>query len=410
MFVRLFFVFILLFIAFNGKTQILGFSLSDGRKRVDIPIEIHNNLVVVPVLLNGALPLKFIVDTGVRTAILTEKTYTDILNLSYSRKYSVAGPGGINVIEAYITNGVDLQLPGVDGHGHALLVLGEDYLELRNYLGTDVHGVLGYELFSRFIVKVNYKDKVMTLMLPEKLRLSKKYKTIPLSIEDTKPYILANIKQGNGEKKRVKLLVDSGASHSMILDPASDSTLDVPANAVSCTVGRGLGGEIRGKSGRLKELGLGNYTLEDVLVNYPDPNSYVDTLKLGQTFRNGTLGGGILSRFTVIYNFSKEELYLKKNGDFKRGFYYNLSGLTIRAKGTELNTFEVTDVRKFSTADNAGVLVGDQILSVNGVRASEVNLNQLNGLLNQRPGKKINLNVKRNNAVLNTRMVLKNTL
>jgi len=410
MFVRLFFAFFLLIIAFNGKAQTLGFTLSDGRKRVDIPIEIHNNLVVVPVLLNGALPLKFIVDTGVRTAILTEKTYTDILNLSYSRKYSVAGPGGINIIEAYVTNGVDLQLPGVDGHGHALLVLGEDYLELRNYLGTDVHGVLGYELFSRFIVKINYKEKIMTLMIPEKLRLSRKYKTIPLSIEDTKPYITADIKQSNGEKKRLKLLVDSGASHSMLLDPASDSTLDVPANAVSCTVGRGLGGEIRGKSGRLKELSLGSYTLEDVLVNYPDPNSYVDTLKLGQTFRNGTLGGEILSRFTVIYNFSREELYLKKNGDFKKGFYYNLSGLTLRAKGNQLNSFEVTDVRKFSTADNAGVQVGDQILSVNGVKASDVNLNQLNGLLNERPGKKVNINIKRDNAVLNVKMVLKNTL
>lgn len=410
MFVRLFFVFFLLILALNGKAQTLGFTLSDGRKRVDIPIEIHNNLVVVPVLLNGALPLKFIVDTGVRTAILTEKTYTDILNLSYSRKYSVAGPGGINVIEAYVTNGVDLQLPGVDGHGHALLVLGEDYLELRNYLGTDVHGVLGYELFSRFIVKINYKEKIMTLMIPEKLRLSKKYKTVPLSIEDTKPYITADIKQTNGEKKRLKLLVDSGASHSMLLDPASDSTLDVPSNAVSCTVGRGLGGEIRGKSGRLKELSLGSYTLEDVLVNYPDPNSYVDTLKLGQTFRNGTLGGEILSRFTVIYNFSREELHLKKNGDFKKGFYYNLSGLTLRAKGNQLNSFEVTDVRKFSTADNAGVQVGDQILSVNGVKASDVNLNQLNGLLNERPGKKININIKRNNAVLNVKMVLKNTV
>ncbi len=410
MFIRSFFVFTLLFIAFNGKTQTLGFSLADGRKRVDIPIEIHNNLVVVPVLLNGALPLKFIVDTGVRTAILTEKTYTDILNLSYSRKYSVAGPGGINIIEAYVTNGVDLQLPGVDGHGHALLVLGEDYLELRNYLGTDVHGILGYELFSRFIIKVNYKAKVMTLMLPEKLHLAKKYKTVPLTLEDTKPYIIADIKQENGEKKKLKLLVDSGASHSMLLDPASDSTLDVPANAVSCTVGRGLGGEIRGKSGRLKELTLGDFTLDEVLVNYPDPNSYVDTLKLGQTFRNGTLGGEILSRFTVIYNFSKEEIYLKKNSDFKKGFYYNLSGLTIRAKGNRLNSFEVTDVRKLSTADNAGVQVGDQILSINGIGASEVNLNQLNGLLNQRPGKKISMNIKRNNAVLNTKMVLKNTL
>jgi hypothetical protein len=406
--IRLFFI--LFLVSSTGKTQTLGFTLSEGRKRVDIPIEIHNNLVVVPVLLNGALPLKFIVDTGVRTAILTEKTYTDILNLSYSRKYSVAGPGGINIIEAYVTNGVDLQLPGVDGHGHALLVLGEDYLELRNYLGTDVHGVLGYELFSRFIVKVNYKEKVMTLMLPEKLRLSKKYKTLPLSVEDTKPYLIADIQQGNGEKKKLKLLVDSGASHSMLLDPASDSTLDVPANAVSCTVGRGLGGEIRGKSGRLKELSLGSYTLEDVLVNYPDPNSYVDTLKLGQTFRNGTLGGEILSRFTVIYNFSKEELHLKKNGDFKKGFYYNLSGLTLRAKGTQLNSFEVTDIRKFSTADTAGIQVGDQILSVNGINASSVNLNQLNGLLNERPGKKININVKRNNAVYSLKMVLKNTL
>lgn len=410
MFVRLFFIVSLVFSILNGKAQTLGFALTEGRKRVDIPIEIHNNLVVVPVVLNGMLPLKFIVDTGVRTAILTEKTYTDILNLSYSRKYSIAGPGGVNLIEAYVTNGVDIQLPGVDGHGHALLVLGEDYLELRNYLGTDVHGVLGYELFSRFVVKIDYKNKVMTLMMPEKLHTGRKYKTIPLHIEDTKPYMVASITQGNGEQKNLKLLVDSGASHGLLLDPATDSTMDVPVNAVSCTVGRGLGGEIRGKSGRLKELNLGGFELENVLANYPDPNSYVDTLKLGQTFRNGTLGGEILSRFTVIYNFSKEELYIKKNGDFKKGFYYNLSGLTLRAKGTRLNSFEVTDVRKFSSSDKAGIQVGDEILSVNGINASEVNLNQLNGQLNQRPGKKISMNIKRNNTVFIKKMVLQNTL
>lgn len=409
MLVRFVFTFSVLLTTLQGQAQTLGFTLAEGRKRVDIPIEIHNNLIVVPVLLNGMLPLKFIVDTGVRTAILTEKTYTDILNLSYSRKYSIAGPGGINIIEAYVTNGVDIQLPGVDGHGHALLVLGEDYLELRNYLGTDVHGILGYELFSRFVVKVNYKEKVMTLMAPEKLRLNRKYQTIPLLIEDTKPYILTTILQKNGEKKNLKFLVDSGASHSLLLDPATDSTLDVPMDAVSCTVGRGLGGEIRGKSGRLEELNLGDFTLKNVLVNYPDPNSYVDTLKLDQTFRNGTLGGEILCRFTVIYNFSKEEIYLKKNSDFKRGFYYNLSGLTLRAKGLRLNTFEVTDVRKFSCADKAGIEVGDEILRINEVKTSEINLNQLNGLLNQRPGKKINLNVKRNNVIFSKSMILENT-
>jgi hypothetical protein len=171
----------------NSIGQALGFVIADGRKRVEIPIEIQNNLVVVPLVLNDALPLKFIVDTGVRTAILTQKAFSDILDLPYSRKYSVSGPGGIKIIDAYVTNNVSLALPGVTGRGHALLVLEEDYLELRNFLGTDVHGILGYELFSRFIVKIDYSKKVMTLTLPEKFRPGKNFEEIPMLVEDTKP-------------------------------------------------------------------------------------------------------------------------------------------------------------------------------------------------------------------------------
>src|SRR6478752_278858 len=160
--------------------QPLGFSLADNRKRVDIPIEVYNNLIVIPVVLNGALPLKFILDTGVRTAILTQKTFTDILNLTYSKKYTISGPGGQKLVDAYITNNVSLELPGVNGRGQAMLVLEQDFLELRNYLGTDVHGILGYELFSRFIVKVDYEKKILTLMVPNRFHKSRRYHTIPM--------------------------------------------------------------------------------------------------------------------------------------------------------------------------------------------------------------------------------------
>src|SRR5918993_597440 len=159
----------------NLQGQHLGFRLTNGKKRVQIPIEVYNNLVVVPVVLNDALPLKFILDTGVRTTILTQKTFTDILNLAYSRKYTISGPGGINLVDAYVTNNVSLELPGVSGRGHAMLVLGQDYLELRNYLGTDVHGILGYELFSRFIIQINYEKRLLTLMLPEKFHKGRKF-------------------------------------------------------------------------------------------------------------------------------------------------------------------------------------------------------------------------------------------
>src|SRR5690348_4301365 len=90
--------------------QVLGFVLEQGRSKARIPIEVNNNLVVIPVVINGQLPLKFILDTGVRTAILTEKIFSDILNLTYSRKYSVGGPGGKKLVEAYVTNDVTLDL------------------------------------------------------------------------------------------------------------------------------------------------------------------------------------------------------------------------------------------------------------------------------------------------------------
>ena len=118
---RLFVTFGLFLAGVSTAIAQLGFSLADGATKVDIPIEIHNNLIVVPVILNNQLPLKFIVDTGVRTTILTEKIYSDILHLAYTKKFTITAPGGENLVNAYITNNVTIDMPGVHGRGHAML-------------------------------------------------------------------------------------------------------------------------------------------------------------------------------------------------------------------------------------------------------------------------------------------------
>lgn len=386
---------LLFFSSLQTFSQVLGFSLADGKRRVQIPVEIYNNLIVVPVVLNGTLPLKFILDTGVRTAILTQKTFTDILNLSYSRKYTISGPGGEQIIDAYITNNVSLELPGVMGRGHALLVLGEDYLELRNYLGTDVHGILGYELFSRFIIEIDYDKRMLTLSVPKRFKKKKRFQSIPIKIEDTKPYVTTSVVLADGTQLTAKLLVDSGASHGLMLEPTSDPRIQVPDSTISSIIGRGLGGEITGKIGRIQSLKLGTYDIKKVIANFPDPNSYFDSLKLGATERNGAIGGEVLSRFTVIFNFPKEEMYLKKNAAFKKKFHYNLSGLTIKAKGSRLNVFEITEVTRKSVSAVAGAEAGDLILNINGVPTTRLDLNTINGFFNHRPGKKINMVVDR---------------
>lgn len=412
MFLRSFLISIgLVLLAELGQAQVLGFTLPPGKTRVQFPIEVYNNLVVVPMILNGQLPLKFILDTGVRTSILTERAYSDILNLQYSRKYTIAGPGGEKLVDAYVTNNVSLDMPGVQGRGHAMLVLDQDYLELRNYLGTDVHGILGYELFSRFIIKVDYERKTLTLMLPERFHEKRKYQWLPIQIEDTKPYMTVNLQMNDTTSVSAKLLVDSGASHGIFLETSSNPKIQVPQPNVVSIIGRGLGGVIYGQIGKINSIKLGKYEIPNVITNFPDPNTYMDTLKTSRTvFRNGSIGGEILNRFTVIYNFPGEKIYLKKNSNYKKEFYFNLSGLTIRAKGARLKNFEITDIRENSAAYRADLNVGDRIISVNGVSASELELNTVNGFLNSKPGRKISLMIERNSVKIRKEFRLEDPL
>jgi len=389
----------------------LGFSFADGATKAEIPIEIHNNLVIVPVILNNQLPLKFIVDTGVRTTILTEKIYSDILHLAYSKKFTITAPGGLNTVNAYIANNVTIDMPGVHGRGHAMLVLENDFLELRNSLGSEVHGILGYELFSRFVIKIDYEAKLMTLMLPQKFKPSRKYTRLPITVEDTKPYYVAELKINDTTSMSAKLMIDTGASHGLFLDSESSNKIVIPSKNISCTIGRGLGGLISGRLARISSLRVGRYTINNMIASFPDPNSYFDTLRTGHlVYRNGSIGGEVLSRFQVVFDFPREKIYLKPNHAFRKKSYYNMSGITVKAAGPNLRDFVVVEVREQSSAYRVGVKVGDRLFSINSNLTKEMDLSEINAYFNSRPGKKIEMKLIRGSELIEKEITLINEI
>lgn len=376
--------------------QYSGFRIEGNKKKVTIPVEIVNNLVVVPVVLNGQAPLKFILDTGVRTTVLTQKTYSDILGLAYSKEIFISGPGGEKLVDAFVTDNVTLDLPGVHGEGHSMLVLEKDYLELRNYLGTEVHGILGYELFSRFIVRMDYHKKRIVLLTPERFRKKRRYQTMEVKVQDTKPFIMAKTKLNDSTSLDVKLLIDTGASHGLVLEPESDPAIRVPQKSLESIIGRGLGGEIKGRIGRINGLELGRYKINEVIANFPDPDSYKSLLFQDDSLRrNGALGGEILSRFSIIFNYPHEEIYVKKNADFRKKFNYDMAGIIVKAKGARLRAYEITHLRNGSPGEMAGLKEGDLIISVNGTSTQSLNLNQINGFFNSKEGKRVVMEVNR---------------
>jgi len=377
----------------EARPQAIGFDIMNGKDRISIPFDSYNNLIVIPVVLNHRMPLRFVLDTGVRTSILTDRTFTDILNISYNRKIPLVGADGDRQIVAYVANGISLKLPGVVGQGQALLVLEEDYLQLKNYLGTEVHGILGYELFSRFIVEINYQEETLTLHEPFSFKGKKTGNVMPLEIQDTKPYIQSNFRLQDGTAIKAKFMIDTGASHSLLLDLESHPELDLPDQVIRTNLGRGLGGDIDGYVGRVESVEFGRYEFEDVIASWPDRGSFTDILR--RTGRHGTIGGGILNRFTVIIDYFNGNLYYRRNRNFHNEFEYNMSGIDVKALGPKLNHYVVSQISEDSPASRADIQPGDEIVLINGQATGELTLGELNNYFRTKPRRKLRMELKR---------------
>ena len=95
----------------SGQKE-FGFAMPAGEKKVEIEFEEYNNLIVIPITINRFLTLKFILDTGVETAILTEKLFADILDAEYIRELSIAAPGVQDSVQVFVANQMTFYLPG----------------------------------------------------------------------------------------------------------------------------------------------------------------------------------------------------------------------------------------------------------------------------------------------------------
>lgn len=390
--------------------QQLGFQIRDNGKVAEIPFEKVNNLIVVPVLLNNLIPLNFMLDTGVKTAILTDRFYSDLLQLPYSRKISLKGAGYLQQVNAYVTSNISFVLPEVTGHGQSMLVLEEDYLQLAGQLGVEVQGILGYELFRRYVVKIDYQKSVLTLYEPHSFKPRRNYTAFHMEIVDTKPYIrcvLAATREG--KKKGVNLFLDTGASHSLLLHQKRDSAerFQLPEEVLYGMLGRGLVGDIYGYMGRVHGLGMQDFIFENVLVSFPNDTSYVIT---DESFRDGTIGGELLKRFTVIFDYPNGRLYLKRNRNYRDEFVFSKTGMELVAEGPDLNQFRVIMVREDSPAAEAGIKAGDELLKINFSKTNIMNLMEINERFRKREGRKVRLHLKRGDEVYKTVLRLRNII
>ncbi|MDH5608860.1 MAG: aspartyl protease family protein [Cyclobacteriaceae bacterium] len=372
----------------------IGLILPDNESKVTLEFKLVNNLIVIPITINNRVTLKFILDTGANSPILTERLFGDIMGLKYDRTIFISGPGIIDSIGAYVASNIRLSMPnGIHGRHMSMLVLEEDYIELKKNLGEDIFGIIGYDVFSRFVVEINYDQLEVTFHKPDTFKPRRRLRVIDMPVEGTKPYINAVIKNKEAVDT-IRLMIDTGASHTLLLDIAMSENLDYPDTVINTTLGHGLGGAIPGSIGRFDQLSLAEFTLDDILVSIPNPGVYSNAIKRGS--RNGTIGGNTLTRFNPIMDYQNEKLYLEKSINYKYPINYDMSGMSLSYLENP-NRLEVAHILPDSPAAETDLRVGDVIHSINGNTLNNSTLSKIYGLLRSKEKKKINVIVLRNN-------------
>ncbi|WP_462254111.1 aspartyl protease family protein [Ekhidna sp.] len=376
----------------SGQKE-FGFKMPKKTKRIEIPFEQHNNLVVIPVTINGFLTLKFILDTGVENAIITEKLYADILNLNYLRQITIDGPGLVDSVEAFVANQVTFGLPGgVIGKNMNVLVLKEDYLMLSENIGENVSGIIGYDIFSRFVVEINYDTNILVLHDPKSYKKGRRKVELPLEIKGSKPFMQATIKQGD-ETAALDIMVDTGASHAALIDYNHLTGISLPEKTIETRLGRGIAGDIPGYLGRIDQVTINDFDFSEMLVSAPFEGAYNKVIKRGA--RIGTFGGELLNRFNVTFDYQKSKVYLVQGQRYNDAFEYDMSGMSLNTVGSNLDTLVVVDVQKDGPAYRADIREGDVIYMINGRTLKYNSLSDMYELLQRRDGKKIKIKLYR---------------
>lgn len=427
-----FFLFLLMILPISGQE---GFVFDKGVEKVSIPMVLINNLVFIPIKVNG-VELNFLLDSGVEETILFSLKDNPGVSFYNSQKISLRGLGTEDAIEGLKTTNNILELEGMKSFHQLIYVILDEGFNLSSQIGIPVNGIIGCQFFKNNLVRIDYASKKVIVSKNDEIqraKIQKKYAAVPISIERVKPYLYGKINLENKEVD-VKLLIDTGNSDSVWLFQKINEQIKVPSKNFEDFLGKGFSGDVEGKRARIDGFSFSDFHFSHPIVAFPDSISIRNVRMVKD--RVGSVGGGILRRFSVIFDYQNQQMYLKKNSNFADAFTYNKSGIEIKHHGLQWvketvkmetvpisgtitfdssgrNTsndfkykfalkpvYEIANIRKNSAAAASGLRVGDVLLSVNKKPVYQFSLQKLNELFRSEEDRWVFLEVERNGQFL----------
>ncbi|MGA9273221.1 MAG: aspartyl protease family protein [Candidatus Cybelea sp.] len=347
-----------------------------------VPLQIVNNHVYASVMLDGRGPYTFVLDSGGDYIVTPEVAAA--LSAKTSGAMQLGGVGNategasftriesIKVGNATVRRPYMLVLPIATGFGMAE--------------GMRIDGMIGYQFLARFLTTIDYADSKLTLATPSATPAAAPgAAAIPFFFDNTIPRVSIGIDNVTTDGE-----VDTGSRGGISLSTPfvqAHPAIAALAKTAPGVEGFGVGGPSYARFGRIPNLQIGPYTITNSIASFGIQSKGA----MADPFNPANVGGAILRRFDVTFDYAHHQLLLAKNATFDSPATFDRSGLfIIDASGA----YTVISVFPGSPGASAGLAKGDVILKVNGAAASSDSLAALRSILSGPAGTNVQLHVR----------------
>ncbi len=368
-------------------TELNDSTMADGLVSA-IPFELHGSVIIVELAVDGSDPLVFIFDTGAGGTVISART-AERLGITGEEAVSRQGAAGdapVVLSEKHTLTIGDLTLSDV-----TLGIAGLDHIDQR--FGMRIDGAIGWAILSQYAVRLNYDMMQIEIYDTRRFDYNLDAQAYDLEVSGTTLFINATVGFESGAVYTGRVVVDSASVGSISFNTPfarENDLLSEIGSSYARDVIAGLSTDsYQIVTTMLSSLAVGPYEF----VSMPAKIAFAESGALSWPGVMGILGNNILKRFNLFIDVQQEEIFLEPNLLYHEAFEVNCSGLELAMDETFQKVI-VDHVYEASPAEEAGLRVGDEIVQIDGVSASDLQLLQIRSILSQ-DGQEVEILVNR---------------
>jgi hypothetical protein len=363
-----------------------------------IAFELYNNFVFIPVRINGSEPFSFLLDSGANTSLLNE-ALANSLGIEVEHQHESNIGAGEASTRLGFSKGVTLSLAGVDVPSKRVAVV--PLADFESIVGRRIDGILGADLFKRWVVTIDYAARTITLEDPREFAYSGNGEFIPLRLSGDRPFVKATVTPVDSNPIEGLFVIDTGDSSTIAFHTpfVEKYKLRSQNQKMIAHPSHGISGDSRSWWGRIARFKLGEITIDHPVATFAEATKGSDA----DRSYDGRLCGEILRRFKVTLDYSRHQMILEPNAAFTEAYDFDMSGLSLVVQGQDFKTIKVSHVEGDSPASEAGLKEEDIIETLDNKLAAEIGLQQIKQMF-KKEGQEYLIGVKRGDSHIQFRI------